>query len=323
MLSRSITPGWIDSILIFGYVSLPFLLYLFLLVLVFDIFRLFNLLFRIIPIERLSSRRSRIIILLLLFSIPTGVVLAGLWNNNTIRVNEYSIQVPRRSSPLHHLKIALASDFHLKKQTNRHFMERFTQTVNGLNADILLIPGDVLEGDRQGERLEEFEQQFREVRTTYGSFACPGNHEYYGRRSRPEFFTKSGIVLLQDTSLVIHNSFTIVGRNDNHSDRRTPIGDLMHSAPDTLPVIVLDHRPTDLDAISRTNADIVLCGHTHDGQLFPLNLITNRVYEISWGYKKIWNSNVFVTCGIQLWGPPVRTAGESEIMLIDVEFTDR
>ena len=60
--------------------------------------------------------------------------------------------------------------------------------------------------------------------------------------------------------------------------------------------------------------------HTHDGQLFPVNLITARRYELSWGYEKKGPTHVFVSCGVQLWGPRVRTAGVSEIMLVDVTF---
>jgi uncharacterized protein len=55
--------------------------------------------------------------------------------------------------------------------------------------------------------------------------------------------------------------------------------------------------------------------------MFPINLITNKVYLLSWGYRKIGNTHFFVTRGIRLWGPPVRTAGKSEIMVIDVSFS--
>ena len=93
-------------------------------------------------------------------------------------------------------------------------------------------------------------------------------------------------------------------------------------APRNVPVIVMDHRPTEIQQVSAAGADILVSGHTHDGQLFPLNLITNSVYDLSWGYARVGNTDVFVTSGIQLWGPPVRTAGDAEIMLIDVDCTE-
>ena len=111
--------------------------------------------------------------------------------------------------------------------------------------------------------------------------------------------------------------------NDQRFTRRKPVADLMTTLPDTLPVIVLDHRPADLQNISAAGADILVSGHTHDGQLFPFNYIADRIYEVSWGYKKINNTHVFVTSGIQLWGPPVRTTGDSEMMVIDVVLTEQ
>ena len=87
-----------------------------------------------------------------------------------------------------------------------------------------------------------------------------------------------------------------------------------------MPVIVLEHRPTDLDKVSLSGADILLSGHTHNGQLFPVNLITKYYYELSWGYKVKNHTHIFVSSGIQVWGPPVRTAGNSEILIVNVRF---
>jgi predicted MPP superfamily phosphohydrolase len=87
-----------------------------------------------------------------------------------------------------------------------------------------------------------------------------------------------------------------------------------------LPIIMLDHRPPDLGHVSNTNADVQVSGHTHHGQLFPLNYITSNIYDLSWGHKKTNNTHLFVTSGIQSWGPAVKTVGTSEIMVIDINF---
>jgi predicted MPP superfamily phosphohydrolase len=120
----------------------------------------------------------------------------------------------------------------------------------------------------------------------------------------------------------IDDAVYLAGRNDAHSRNRKPVADLLRDTPGDLPVILLDHRPTDLENVSRTGADIQLSGHTHYGQLFPINWITNREYELSWGHLKKKRTHVFVTSGIQLWGPPVRTAGFSEILLLHVLFKE-
>jgi predicted MPP superfamily phosphohydrolase len=84
--------------------------------------------------------------------------------------------------------------------------------------------------------------------------------------------------------------------------------------------IMLDHRPADFGNASSANVDVQVSGHTHNGQLFPLNYITSNMYDLSWGHKKINNTHFFVTSGLQSWGPAVKTAGTSEIMVIDIDF---
>ncbi len=299
-----------------GYMSLPFLFYLFLAVLLSDILRGLNRLLKLVPPATLKSQRARRIILAVLVGVPIVAVAAGRINYGIIRVNEYSIQIPRKASTLENLRIALASDFHLREMTDPDFMSEFVQRVNSLQADVLLLPGDLLEGDRKDEQLAEFEQRFREIRTTYGIFGSLGNHENHGMSGKMEFFRGAGIAILEDTSVTVDHSFTLIGRNDYRLQRRKSMDRLMNEAPPDLPVIVMDHKPTDLDAVTRAGPAIHVSGHTHNGQLWPLNYVTERIYDLSWGYRQMMETHVFVTSGIQLWGPPVRTTGDSEIMLI-------
>jgi predicted MPP superfamily phosphohydrolase len=320
ILSHASAAAGIGPLLKLGYLTLPFLLYLFLLVFLRDVLLGLNRLLNLVSVETLRNPRLRTILLWCLFAVPALTVFAGRVHFSDLRINRYSIAIPARSSSLRHLRIALASDFHLKELTDEDFMPRFVALVNSADADVVLIPGDVLEGDRQDGQLEEFESQFRSVRTKWGMYASPGNHESFGRRTRLDFFRKSGITILQDSVLVVANAFTLVGRNDNHVAARKSIADLMASASDSLPVIVMDHRPTDIHSVRASNADILVSGHSHHGQLFPFNFITEKVYELSWGYRKVDNTHLFVTSGAQVWGPPVRTAGDSEIMIIDVDF---
>jgi uncharacterized protein len=319
-LTHTNYPAWMRSLLILGYMSLPILLYLFLLVLLFDLGKLLCRILNIASPDYFRTSSMRIAELCLLICIPVIITAVGWAKNANIEINRYHIQIAQKSSPLRHLRIAVAADFHLKDLTDRDFMEHFVEKINSLDADILLMPGDILEGDRQGEELGEFERQFHRVKTRYGLFASMGNHDSHGWRERIDFFPNSGITLLRDSVAVAGNAFTLIGRNDSHNDRRKSIAELMRAVSDSLPVIVLDHRPTDLDNIGATHADISVSGHTHGGQLFPLNYITDIVYKVSRGYGKIGNTHVFVTSGIQQWGPAVRTVGDSEIMVIDVDF---
>jgi len=320
-LSHTSGMEWANFIVVAGYFSLPLLLYLILWVVLVDLALGVALLTRILYKETLKRQRFRRAWLFLILGVPFAVVLIGTVRNNHPQIREFSIEIPKKSSGIPQLKIAFVSDFHFRETTNRHLMERFIKKVNAVNPDVVLIGGDVLEGDRQGEKLDEFEAQFRRLKPKYGVYGVPGNHDLH-RANAMTFFNQAGIRLLQDTVEQIDNAFYLVGRNDERSSGRKSIEELLRDCDRRLPVIVLEHRPTDLDNVSRSGADILLSGHTHNGQLFPVNFITQRYYELSWGYKLKKGTHVFVTSGIQVWGPPVRTAGDSEILIVNVSFRD-
>jgi uncharacterized protein len=306
--------------MISGYL-LPFYLYIFLLVLSFDIFLLINLIFGLFPFDKLKTRQFRIKGLSVLVSVSAVVVIAGAINFNTIRTSDYSIEIPAGSSRLSSLKIAFASDFHLGENTNIRFVERFVRKIGEIGPEIMLFGGDIVEGDREDENMRKPEYLLRSIRTKYGVYGVLGNHEHYANQDKGSFFSKAGIEILSDSSIVFGNSFILTGRNDSHVRTRKSIDELMRSIPDSIPVILMDHRPNEIDQVSRTKTAIQLSGHTHNGQLFPINLITKKVYKLSRGYRKFGRTHFFVSSGIRLWGPPVRTAGKSEIIVLNVTFT--
>lgn len=320
-LSHRGAGGWARYPLIAGYDAWPVLLYLVLAVILADIAVGAARLLGILSRDEVRSPRFRAVYLYVVLVLPVAIVAGGILNFNHLRVKDYAIEVPRKSSNLRELKIAFAADFHLGDRTSPSFMETFIAKVNALDPDLVLIGGDVLEGDRREEDLARYESQFRRLRSKYGVYGVPGNHERYAG-GRDDFFAKAGIRLLQDEVLKIDGAFYLAGRNDARSRSRKSAAELLAGTPDDLPVILLDHRPTDLDNVSRTIADIQLSGHTHHGQLFPINLITDHQYELSWGYKKKNRTHIFVTSGVQLWGPPVRTVGASEILSIRVAFRE-
>ena len=300
---------------------LPFFLYLFLFVLLTDLLLLINLAFKIIPRDKIREKSLRVRVLIVIICFSVTVVIAGIIIFNTIRTSEYQIDVHGRSSDISRLRIAFASDFHLQESTPVRFVERFVKEIGIVNPDLMLFGGDIVEGDREDENMLRFEKLFSQIKPKYGVFTVLGNHEFYAGQDKGSFFDKAGMTVLCDTFVVIDNSISLLGRYDSHFNTRKTITDLIQYVSDTLPVILIDHRPTEIDQVSKTRVNIQLSGHTHNGQLFPINMIIRDIYQLSWGYEKIRNTHFFVTSGIQLWGPPVRTAGKSEIMVIEITLT--
>ncbi len=319
-LAHSSSLAWARYFLLGGYYALPYLLYLSLAVILFDLLLGAGRLLKIFLPQAVAGRRFHAVYLGMLFFLPLAVVVWGSLNYSHIHISKYHIEIPGKSSVLTHLRIALVADFHLREMTSKRLMPACVAKINSLSPDLVLIPGDVLEGDRRDEQTAEFERQFRQLRATYGVFASPGNHEAHGGGLKTDFFNQAGIRLLQDELVKIDQAFCLAGRSDGRRERRKPLEELLANASPDLPLVLLDHRPIGLEQVSRSRVDIQVSAHTHHGQLFPFNFITSWQYELSWGYKKIGQTHFFVTCGVQGWGSAVRTAGVSEIMLIDVVF---
>ena len=298
---------------------LPFCLYLFLAILAFDIFLIFNLFLKVLSKERLKSPRFRKYALLSVLFVSVLIVVGGAVNFNTIRVSSYAIEIPARASKISHLKIAFVADFHIDVDTPDGFIRRFVTKVNSFTPDIMLYGGDIVEG-RNTRGLQSKTDMLKQISAKYGSYGVLGNHDRYRGQEKGDFFDNAGITLLLDTVRIIGNEFCLAGRLDAGVRGRKTVNELLKTAIDTLPLVMLDHRPTEFAEVIASKTDLRLSGHTHRGQMFPINLIINTMYELSHGYKKIENVRFFVTSGIRLWRYPVRTIGKSEIMLIDVVF---
>ena len=131
--------------------------------------------------------------------------------------------------------------------------------------------------------------------------------------------------MLRDSVAKVANAFTLVGREDVsirqfNGKKRKQLSELMNGVDTTLPVILMDHQPLRLDDVVDHGVDLQLSGHTHHGQLWPFNYISQAVYELSWGYMKKGSTHFYVSCGVGTWGPPMRTGNRPEVVHVKLKF---
>jgi predicted MPP superfamily phosphohydrolase len=134
-----------------------------------------------------------------------------------------------------------------------------------------------------------------------------------------------GMKVLRDNYVLVDSSFYLVGREDvvmnqfTGKERKT-LKDIISTINSSHPKILLDHTPVKLEQAVKNGIDLQFSGHTHHGQIWPGNIITNMIYEVSRGYKKKGNTQYYITPGAGTWGPPVRTGSKSEIVNIKITF---
>ncbi len=214
-------------------------------------------------------------------------------------------------------RILMMSDCHLGYHIRRKELAGWVDMINRENPDLVLLAGDLV--DRSVRPLIEDGMAAELRRIKAPVFACPGNHEYYaGKGESAEFYSSAGITLLSD-SAAEWRGFTIAGRDDRTNPRRKSVGELLSGAGSSSYVILLDHQPWNLGEAARAGADFQLSGHTHHGQVFPVSLITDAVYEKACGEYSLGATRYFISSGMGIWGGKYRIGTRSEYAVATVK----
>ncbi len=322
-LAHGRTSPWAVAVELAGYYGLPLLLYIVMTVVAVDLAVGLARAAGLFSRATVRSPRFRAWRLAVSLAVPVLVVAGGAVNHRVLRVHEYRLEVPRRSSPARELTLVFMADLHFRDLTSDRFLAELVAKVAAAKPDLVLLGGDLLEGDRRDQDSGRFERALRAMTSTYGTFGAPGNHERWSRAGESGFYDRAGIRLLQDEAVTVAGALTLTGRKDQRSRGRAAAADLLAGARRDLPVVLIAHRPIGFDEARRAGVDLQLSGHTHDGQLFPVDILSRRLYDLNWGHLERDGAHLVVTSGVQGWGPPVRTVGASEIVVIRLSLRAR
>ncbi len=314
--------------IIAGSFHMVVMFYGFLGVVLVDLVRLANAFVPFLP-RSFSARpgTTGLVLFIAVAGITSMTIVAGAINAARVRTVELSLSVPKTAGTLDHLTIVLASDLHLGTLVGESRLEKIVDRINAIAPDIVLMPGDIVDETVTAKDEMEFSTIMKRLRAPLGVFAVPGNHEFYSGLARNLACLRAcGIRVLEDEAVCVNDAFIVVGRRDPSSlapgERRLAIGDILarNGFDDRLPIVLLDHQPAHLEEASQAGVDLQLSGHTHAGQLFPLDIINRMVWELNWGYLRKGNTQYYVTSGVGTWGPPVRTGSRPEIVRIRLSF---
>lgn len=252
------------------------------------------------------------------------IITLGYINSRNPVIRRYTLRIKKKNRATKTVTLAVASDIHLWPTNGRGHIEHIVKKINALNPDIILLPGDIVDGELDPVIRRDLGSSVRKLRSSYGVYGIIGNHEYIGGMERAKsYLMEHGITILQDEVIEVA-WITIIGRDDISAARfgrhRTDLAELVHSLDKKKPLILLDHQPKKLAEAQKNGIDIQFSGHTHNGQLWPLNLIVAKLFELPMGYKKKGQTHIFVSAGVGTWGPPVRTNARPDILFVTVEF---
>ena len=314
-----------DILNIIGGFWLAFMLYGFLFFLLSDIVLAVLKITGGIGGENVLLFRKWSFILTVAFS---ALLIAGGFINAIIPVvTKYDITINKSAGEVKNLRIAAVSDIHLGSIIRKRSLKKLSGILAELHPDLVLLLGDIVDGELGPVLRGDLLKYFTAPESNDGLLAITGNHEFIGGGNRTiPYIESKGIRVLKDEVVTLKGGIQLIGRIDKDSFRfyrkeRLSLEKLMEQVDTLKPVILLDHQPFHLNETAKRGIDLQLSGHTHNGQMWPLNYVTGWIYELSYGYLKKGNTHFIVSSGYGLWGPRVRSGSRSEVLLIDIKFT--
>lgn len=217
------------------------------------------------------------------------------------------------------MRIVAISDVHLGRGTTRSDLARYVDMINAQKPDMVVIVGDLIDNSIKPVETADMCREFERIEARYGIYMSAGNHEYIsGLDACRSYLATTPVELLTD-SVVEHSSgIRIVGRDDRTNHERDSLYRLLARGAEERFTLVLDHQPMAIKESSRHGVDLHLSGHTHRGQVWPISLATDAMFDQSHGYRKWDDTHAYVMTGLSLWGPPFRIGTHSELLVIDM-----
>ncbi len=259
----------------------------------------------------------------------SAILIAGGFINALIpKVREYNVTIHKRTEGIDNLKVAAVSDIHLGSIIRKRSMKKLSAIIAGEKPDVVFLLGDIVDGEMGPVLRGDLLKYFIIPETNDGLYAITGNHEFIGGAKQTiPYIESKGIRVLKDEIVILPGGIQLIGRLDRDSKRfyqkeRMPLEALMKNIDHSRPVILLDHQPVNLEEAVKNGVDLQLSGHTHNGQFWPLNYFTRAMFEVSYGYRKKGNTQIIVSSGFGIWGPRIRSASRSEIIVLNISFSN-
>lgn len=322
ILERNSSSVVADILNVTGGFWLACMLYAFLLLLITDIVYLGGRLAGLITVENTGLFRFRAFAGVTVITLT--LIIAGFINAVTPVARNYKIKIKGSTTDNKPVRIVAVSDIHLGSVVRKRSLRTLSGMIRDARPDIVFFLGDIVDGEINPVLREDLLESLS-LPPEAEIVAITGNHEFIGDFSKTVPYIESkGINILLDEVITLKSGIQVVGRIDRDSfrfsgKRRKELEEILNLTDPTKPVIILDHQPPGKGSKPGGEFDLMLSGHTHNGQLWPFSLIVKSLYHPWWGLYTEGRRNWLVSSGFGTWGPRVRIGSRSEIVIIDLE----
>ncbi len=254
----------------------------------------------------------------------------GFWNMHTVTARTEVIHGGAATPPAGYTVVFL-SDLHFENSMTPADLSAYAEEIAVAKPDVVILGGDIVDERTSKEGMHAAFSVLGNIPTTYGVYYIYGNHDRALYTSEPAFsedeladtIRAAGIHILRDESALLTPTLTLTGREDRSRERQTGTPRLSHKMlAENLPQgayhILVDHQPREWQEASDAGFSLLLSGHTHRGQIWPIGLAIEALDKDTfvYGHKKEGNLDFLVSSGIAGWGYPIRTEGNCEYVIV-------
>jgi predicted MPP superfamily phosphohydrolase len=236
-------------------------------------------------------------------------------------VKKIHLVIAKLPEELEGFTIVHLSDLHLGGVAKPKWLEQVVKKVNGLHPHLVVITGDLLEGYGWQGNEKPYAEALNKFKSIYGVYAVSGNHDLSeGGKHFSRITKEAGITLLNNQALTVAGGIQLAGVCDHYGKSHNlpgpDIDKALKNIHPSLPVIFLSHRPEYFRAAREYGIDLQLSGHTHAGQIPPIDLLVMLLYHYPYGLYQEGDSYIYTSCGTSVVGVPMRLFSRNEIVKI-------
>jgi len=241
----------------------------------------------------------------------------GVYNALTFKIKEYEIKIKDLPLAWHNQVIVHISDVHLGPVYRQKSFTKIINKVNQIEPAAVFITGDLFDG-MEGD-FSWLSPSFAKFKAPKGTYYSYGNHDLYLGFNRIKDLLKDSSIIILDNKMEVVDGLQVIGISYSFNRDFDLYEAILKQVnyDDKKASLLLYHEPKNIDLAVKAGIDLQLSGHTHRGQLFPFSPIASLVYKgYGYGLFQIDTFSLIVNGGLGTWGPPMRTAGKSEIVKI-------
>lgn len=255
------------------------------------------------------------------------VISYGYWNMYHVVETDY-VLTTKKDIRKEGYRVALLADIHFGVSVDIEEIKKICEKIGKQEPDMVMLCGDMVDENTTYHDMEQLFQALGTIKSTYGTYYVYGNHDRQTYTNHPTFtvgdlvrnLEENGITLLQDDKAQVTDDLVLVGREDASAVERASLEELYKEVDNRDFILTLDHQPLEYKINQELGTDLLLSGHTHAGQFFPINLLMKVIPfgDAVYGATERDSFAAFVTSGVAGWNFPIKTSAPAEYVMIEI-----